>query len=295
MFDGFSSQRVRTRNADIHLIRGGHGPTVLLLHGYPQTHACWHRVAPVLAREFAVIAPDLRGYGDSRGPADDADHRAYSKRALAEDMVEVMTALGHPRFHVVGHDRGARVAYRLALDSPDAVRSLTTLDVIPTLELWRHADKAFGLSTYHWFFLAQPEEMPERLITASASFFLEHTLRSWAAPGFQFAPEALAEYQRCFTPEVIRASCADYRAGATTDAQDDANDEASGRRIRCPMLALWSGLTASAQEVSQPLAIWRRWADDVRGRHLHSGHFLPEEAPDEVLAELLPFLRSIQG
>jgi haloacetate dehalogenase len=289
MFDGFRTARIQTSGATLHVRVGGRGPPLLLLHGFPQTHATWHRVAPALAQDFSVVAPDLRGYGDSSAPASDAQHAPYTKRALAQDAVELMAALGHARFGVVGHDRGARVAYRLALDHPERVSRLALLDIIPTAEMWRRMDRSFAAANYHWFFLAQPE-LPERLLAAAPDAFLDWTFRAWAARPEALAPEALAEYARCFRrPEVQHAACEDYRAGAGLDLAHDEADEASGRHIICPLLCLWG---AQPPPPYDSLEVWRRWATDVRGRALDCGHFIPEEAPDALLAELRPFFRT---
>ena len=280
--------RLRTRETEIHLVVGGHGPPVLLLHGYPETHACWHRLAPALASRFTVVCPDLRGYGESGRPASDLSHRAYSKRTMARDQLEVMAQLGFERFSLVGHDRGGRVAYRMALDHPERVTRLAVLDIVPTIETWDRLDRAEGLATYHWFFLAQPSGLPERLIGADPEYFLRWTLRSWAGRREGFDERALAEYERAFRdPDVIRATCEDYRAGATVDVEDDTADRGV-RRIGCPVLALWANSGSNPR--LDPIAIWRRWADDVEGRGMPCGHFLPEEAPAETLAVLEPFL-----
>ena len=289
LFPGFRRERVRTRETEIHAVVGGQGPPVLLLHGYPETHACWHRVAPVLAERFTVVCPDLRGYGDSGRPSSDPAHCAYAKRTMAEDQRQTMARLGFERFAVVGHDRGGRVAYRLALDHPERVTRLAVLDMVPTLETWARMDRRAGLATYHWFFLAQPADMPERLIGADPDYFLRWTIESWAARPDVFDARALAEYQRAFRdPDVIHATCEDYRAGATVDLENDAADR-DGRRIACPVLVLWGGRQRDARGWD-PVAIWRDWARDVRGESLPCGHFLPEEAPAETLAAILPFL-----
>lgn len=290
MFEDFTSCRVTTSGAEIFLRQAGRGPAVLLLHGYPQTHVIWHRVAPVLAERFTVVCPDLRGYGASHGPPSDPSHAPYSKRAMALDLVEVMDTLGFPRFAVVGHDRGARVAYRLTLDHAARVAALGVLDIIPTVETWNRTDMRRALQAFHWQLLAQPEPLPERLIGADPDFFLEWLLRSWAAPGFAFAPAALAAYREAFrNPEVIHATCEDYRAGATLDHQHDTQDREKGRRITCPVLALWGNERGRGRR-PQFLEVWKPWADDVSGGGLDCGHFLPEEAPDAVLARLQPFL-----
>ncbi len=283
MFEGFERTRIETGEAVIHVRHGGDGPPLLLLHGHPQTHAMWHRVAPRLARDFTVVVTDLRGYGQSSKPPSAPGHEPYSKRAMARDQVAVMERLGFETFSLAGHDRGGRCAYRLALDHPARVRALAVLDIVPTSEAWRRADMEFGLVNYHWFFLAQPFDLPERLIAwdPDAYYFRE--------PGEFFAPEALADYRRSVhDPETIHAICEDYRAGATVDFALDEEDRKRGRRIACPVLALWAG-REELERWYDVLAIWREWADDVRGRALDCGHFLAEEAPDETYAELAAF------
>lgn len=290
MFEGFQHERVATAETEIHLVRGGQGEPVLLLHGYPQTHVCWHAVAPHLAERFTVVCPDLRGYGASGAPPAGEDSAAYSKRAMARDMVQVMAHLGFERFAVVGHDRGARVAYRLALDAPERVTRLAVLDIVPTLDTWERMDWLNGLGSYHWYLLAQPRGFPERLIGADPDYFLRHTLDSWCKTPGAFTEEALAEYARAFRrTEVIAATCEDYRAGASIDPALDAADRAAGRKIACPVLALW-GASRLRNQRTDTLGIWRTWADDVRGEALPCGHFLPEEAPDATADALLRFL-----
>jgi haloacetate dehalogenase len=289
LFPGFRSARIRARETEIHVVVGGQGPPVLLLHGYPQTHACWHRIAPALAARFTVVCPDLRGYGESGRPPSDPAHRAYSKRVMARDQVETMAELDFQRFAVVGHDRGGRVAYRLALDHPERVTRLAILDIVPTFETWAAMDRHAGLATYHWFFLAQPAGFPERLIGADPDYFLRWTLESWAGRPDAFNARALAEYRRAFRdPEMIRATCEDYRAGASVDVEDDAGDRGR-RRIDCPVLALWAERQPGAIPWD-PVAVWREWAGDVRGQAVPGGHFMAEEAPAETLAALEPFL-----
>ena len=282
MFEGFETEEVDTSEAVIHLRRGGAGPPVLLLHGYPQTHVMWHLVAPLLARDFTVVAPDLRGYGDSSKPPTTPDHEPYSKRAWARDQVAVMAHLGFERFAVVGHDRGARCGYRLALDHPDRVERVAILDVIPTADMYRRTDMRMALGAWHWFFLPQPYDLPERLLAADPEGFYFRSRRSL------FAPEALAEYERCLRdPRVIHAICEDYRAGATIDYALDEADRGV-RRIACPLLALWGeqGPLGSVDVTG----IWGAWAGDVRGAALPCGHHLPEEAPAETYAALHAFL-----
>jgi haloacetate dehalogenase len=292
MFPGFTQHRIGTAGAEINLRRGGSGPPVLLLHGYPQTHVCWHRVAPLLARRFTVVAADLRGYGDSSKPPSGADHMPYSKRVMAQDMVQMMAALGYSEFAVVGHDRGGRVAYRMALDHPAVVRKLATLDIVPTYTTWMRMQMSRGLATYHWFFLAQPDGLPERLIGNDPAYFLKEKLARWSSDMNAFPEEVVAEYVRCFSdPATIHATCEDYRAGATIDFEIDKADYGL-RKIACPMLALWGarGFAKGNDDSGDPLADWREWADDVRGHGIRSGHFLPEEAPAETAKALEEFL-----
>ncbi len=291
MFEGFQQRRIEANGVTINLVTAGSGPPLLLLHGYPQTHAMWHRVAPRLAEEFTVVVPDLRGYGSSSKPQGGGDHTAYAKRTLALDQVEVMRALGFEQFYVAGHDRGARVAYRMALDHPQRVRKLCVLDVIPTYTMFAGVNKAMALGTYHWFFLAQPFDLPEHLIGGDPEYFIRHTLGGWAGKLDAFAPEALQQYIDAFRdPACIHATCEDYRAGATVDVEHDAADLGK-QKIACPLLALWGnkGGRWSHQHV---LGVWREWAADVRGQPIASGHFLPEEAPDETYAALRQFLRA---
>ena len=282
MFDGFALQMLDTGEATLRVRHGGGGPPLLLLHGHPQTHAMWHKVAPLLARDFTVVAPDLRGYGESSKPLTTDDHEPYSKRAMARDMVALMRHLGFERFGVAGHDRGGRVAYRLALDHPERVAKLAVLDIIPTGEAFRRTDMKFGLGYWHWFFLAQPYDLPERLIDANPDNYCFHGSHD------RFDPEALADYLRCARdPATIHAMCEDYRAGATFDYQLDEADRGT-RRIACPLLALW-GQRGYLERAYDVLAIWRDWAGDVRGRSLDCGHYLAEELPDETYAELSAF------
>lgn len=290
MFPGFEQHRTKVNGAEINFRRAGEGPPVLLLHGYPQTHVMWHAVAPALARRFTTVAADLRGYGESSKPPSDDTHAAYSKRVMAQDMVELMARLGFRRFAVVGHDRGARVAYRMALDHPEAVSKLAVLDIVPTHTMWTRMDKGLATATYHWLFLIQPENLPETMIAKDPGYYLRETLRRWTRPGFAFAPEAVAAYVRWFSePAAIHAACEDYRAGATVDYEHDIED--FGRRhIACPVLALW-GETGLAQKGDSVLSAWRPWATDLRGQAIENcGHFLAEEAPEATLKALEAFL-----
>jgi haloacetate dehalogenase len=260
MFEGFSKEQIQVDAARIHARVGGKGPPVLLLHGFPQTHVTWRRVAPVLARDFTVVVTDLRGYGDSSIPDSDPSHRAYSKRRMAIDQIGVMRQLGFEKFAVVGHDRGARVAYRMAFDHPETVTRVGVLDIIPTWEMWQRVDEAVALAAYHWFFLAQPAELVEPLLTAGSDAFLRHTFRRWAGRDGAIDDEAYLEFARCFRPENVHAMCEDYRAGATIDEADDAADKKAGKKIECPLLALWSEIGMDGQEWDV-LAIWREWAN----------------------------------
>ena len=286
LLPGFAVQRVAAGEVTLNVAVGGSGPPLLLLHGYPQTHAMWHRIAPRLAERFTVIAADLRGYGDSDKPAPAVDSSNYAKRVMAADLVAAMAALGHAQFAVCGHDRGARVAYRMALDRPDCVSRLALLDIVPTRTVYETIDARVATAYFHWFFLTQPSPLPETLIGADPGFWLDTIFASWASRADVFDPAALAEYRRCFD---VAASCADYRAGASLDSAHDAADLAAGRRITCPVLLLWGerGVVGRAYD---PLTVWRDYADDLRGHAVPGGHFLPEEAPEETLAALRNFL-----
>jgi haloacetate dehalogenase len=289
LFPGFRRESVKTAGVDINAVVGPKrdAPALLLLHGYPQTHAIWHKIAPGLAQRFNVVASDLRGYGDSGKPPGSADHAAYSKRAMAGDQVQVMGALGHERFFLVGHDRGGRVAHRLAMDHPAQVRKIAVLDIAPTLAMYEQTTEAFARAYWHWFFLILPAHLPERMIEADAKLFLRSKMAENVARNV-FAPEAWAEYERCFTSGAIHASCEDYRAAATIDLEHDRADRDAGRRIRCPLLALW-GAHGVVERCFKPLDEWRRVADDVRGHALPAGHYLPEEVPNLVAGELERF------
>ena len=281
MFPGFTSAKIQTSGAVINAVSGGQGPPLLLLHGHPQSHFEWHKIAPALAKDFTVVAADLRGYGDSSKPADGVNHAGYSKRAMALDQVEVMRHFGFEKFAVVGHDRGGRVAHRMALDHADRVTKVTVLDIVPTHKIYHNVTKEFATAYYHWFFLIQPAPFPETVVGRS----LESFVRQGSS-----TPEAYAEYLRCFRdPGTVHAACEDYRAAASIDLDhDDADLE---RKIGCPLLVLWAE-RGPMHRLFNVLEAWRERASDVRGKPLPGGHFLPEELPDQTLAELRAFLRA---
>jgi haloacetate dehalogenase len=283
VFDGFDSFDVDAGEVRIHGVRGGNGPPLLLLHGYPQTHVMWHATAPALAEDFTVVACDLRGYGASDKPPTTADHWPYTKRAMARDQIAAMRALGFDRFSVCGHDRGARVGYRMALDHPERVERLAVIDIVPTGEVLLRTNREMALGYYHWFFLAQPAPLPERMIGADPDAYYHH----FDAPFFD--AEAVAAYRRSADdPATIHAMCEDYRAAATLDYAHDLADRSHHRRIACPLLALW-GARWHLDDWYDVLAIWRAWAGDVGGRALDAGHYAPEECPQETVAELRAF------
>jgi haloacetate dehalogenase len=287
LFPGFERRRIDVSGASINAVCGGRGPALLLLHGYPQTHCIWHRVAPRLAQNFSVVAADLRGYGDSSKPAGLPDHSNYSKRALALDQVELMQALGHETFFLAGHDRGGRVAHRLALDHPQRVNKLAVFDICPTRSMYARTDRAFAKAYFHWFFLIQPAPFPEQLIGADAEYFIKYQMGRRHGGLKVFAAEAMAEYVRCFSdPAAIHASCEDYRAAESIDLAHDAADAAS--KITCPLLALW-GKHGVIEQQFDCLAEWRAVAGEVRGQALDCGHYLPEEQPEEVRRQLESF------
>ncbi len=293
LFPGFACGRVEVGGLRLHVCRGGASgrPPLLLLHGFPQTHAIWHRLAADLAARHTLVMPDLRGYGDSDKPAGGADHAAYSKRTMAAELVALMTRLGHPSFDVCGHDRGGRVAHRMALDHPGAVRRLLLLDISPTATMYSGTDMAFARAYYHWFFLIQPAPLPETLIGAAPGFYLRAKLGAWGAAGTGiFDPRALAEYQRCFAdPAAIHAMCEDYRAAAGIDLEHDAVDAAAGRLVEAPLRVLW-GERGVVGRLFAPLADWQARARPVvGGRALPCGHYLAEEAPAALLAEMSAF------
>lgn len=284
-FDDFDLRSVDVRDGALRVRVGGSGPPLLLLHGNPQTHVMWHKVAPALARRFTVVCPDLRGYGGSFKPGATSDHAPYAKTEMARDLAELMSALGHDRFQVGSHDRGARVAHRLALDHPDRVERLAVLDIVPTIEHFERADMSFALGYYHWFWFAQPHPFPESLIDAAPeTWWHAHTSREPKPPGF-FAPEALQDYLAAARdPAAIVGMCEDYRAAATIDLVHDRASREAGGKIRCPLLVLW-GAKGKIGGWYRPIELWSAYCSaEVKGGPVQSGHYLAEEAPEAVLA-----------
>lgn len=282
MFAGFTLRHVETDEVTIRLRQGGSGPPLLLLHGFPQTHAMWSKIAPRLAEHYTVICPDLRGYGGSSKPETTANHEPYSKRAMARDQLALMKELGYDKFHVAGHDRGGRVAYRLALDSPQSVTKLAVLDIVPTGDTLRRADWKFGMGYWHWFFLAQPHPLPEKMLSADPVAYLFRHGQGHSEP------EAYEDFlQNAHDPAAIHAMCEDYRAAISVDFQMDQADRGT-RKIGCPTLVLW-GSKGVIPKWYDPVAVWRDWANDVRGEEVESGHMLAEEAPDATYQSLRNF------
>ncbi len=295
LFSGFSALDCATPRVHFTGVVGGEGPPVLLLHGYPQNHMTWHAVAPALAAHHTVIVPDLPGYGNSQT----LDAGPWDKQAVGVELVAMMRSLGHERFVVIGHDRGARVGYRLTLDHPDHVRAYAALAVVPILDVWAAVDRQFAMGAFHWFLLAQPGDLPERLLASDPDAFLDATLNQMAGGIDKLHPAAVAAYRHAFRkPSVRQAMIQDYRAANGSDVEHDLADRAAGRKIACPVLVLWAAerLVADGMESGTLTAaeVWRRWADDVRGVDVACGHLLPEQAPDAVLDALTPFLEAEQ-
>ena len=282
----FETDQIDAGDTEIFLRRSGSGPPVLLLHGFPQTHLMWRDVAPLLARNYTVVCADLRGYGRSGCPASTADHAPYAKRAMAQDMVILMERLGFRRFSVAGHDRGGRVAYRMALDHPQRIDRLAVLDVVPTGTAWDRADAKFALAFWPWSLLAQPEPFPECILAAAPEAIIDNALGSWGTASTVFSADVRAAYIDALRdPAHIHAICEEYRAAATLDREHDTADRISVRRIACPLLALWSkqgALDSWYAEAGGPLALWSEWSDDVQGHPLNAGHFFPEEIPEQT-------------
>ncbi|MEZ5816462.1 MAG: alpha/beta hydrolase [Hyphomicrobiaceae bacterium] len=292
LFPGFASRNLDTGSVVLHFRLGGSGPPLLLVHGYPQTQLCWHKVVGTLAKRFTIVAPDLRGYGRSSCPADDLEHRAYSKRTMAGDLAELMAKLGFDRYHVMGHDRGGRVAYRMALERPHSVSRLILLDVISTWDWWQPEQQAIRRKGVHWAFLAQPSPIPETLIGGDPAAWVHGVLMRGTSKRSldPFHPKALEDYCASLSdPDRVHATCEDFRAGASCDLYDDWTERRLGRRIECPTFVVW-GQSGSLGGISDPIALWRNWCVAVTGCMIDSGHFLAEENPDAVLKAVLPFL-----
>jgi haloacetate dehalogenase len=290
MFAGFEKHTRHVNGVEIAYRIGGSGPGLLLLHGHPQTHVIWHKVAQTLARQFTVVAADLRGYGDSSKPLADAEHSLYSKREMGRDNVALMHELGFSNFSVLAHDRGARVAHRLALDHPQSVNRIVLLDIAPTLSMYSQTTEAFARAYWHWFFLIRPAPLPETLIEANPEQFLRSVMGSRSAGMAPFTDEAFSEYLRCLTlPGTARGICEDYRASASIDLEYDRADIAAGNQLQLPLMVLW-GTEGIVGRCFDPLKEWRQVATNVRGKAIAAGHYIPEEAPELLLAEVLPFL-----
>jgi haloacetate dehalogenase len=291
MFDDFKDVSATVDGVRIKAIQGGSGPALLLLHGHPQTHAIWHKVVPELTKHFTVVAADLRGYGDSGKPEGLPDHSNYSKRRMAQDQVDLMRALGYESFAVLAHDRGGRVAARMALDHPAVVKKLITLDVAPTLAMYEKTSFEFARAYWHWFFLVRPAPFPETLIRADADLYLKQTIGARSAGLKPFTPEAYAEYLRCLQqPETAHGICEDYRASITIDLEHDRESLAKGQKITCDFLALW-GAEGVIEKCFDPIAEWKHLSNNVSGHSLPCGHYIPEEAPELLLERVLPFLQ----
>jgi haloacetate dehalogenase len=295
MMDEFTAVEIQTGEASIFVRWGGSGPPLLLLHGFPETHLMWNKVAPLLARNFTVVCADLRGYGQSGCPNSDPNHFAYSKRAMAQDMVTVMKELGFERFNIAGHDRGGRVAYRAALDHSDQIRRLAVLDIVPTETVWERADARLALGFWPWSLLAQPEPLPERIMMSAAEAIIDDALGAWGSPATAFPPEIRVAYVEALRdPNHSHSICEEYRAAATIDRDHDKADLVSKNRIKCPVLVLWSAkgaLNTWYVEAGGPLALWQEWGNDIQGHAIEGGHFFPEEIPEETAEELSRFFR----
>jgi haloacetate dehalogenase len=292
MFDDFKDVSAKVDGVRIKAIQGGNGPALLLLHGHPQTHAIWHKLVPTLAKHFTIVAADLRGYGDSDKPQGLPDHSNHSKRRLAQDQVGLMRALGYESFAVLGHDRGGRVAVRMALDHPKVVTKLITLDVAPTLAMYEKTSFEFARAYWHWFFLVRPAPFPETLIRADADLYLKQTIGARSAGLKPFTPAAYAEYLRCLQqPDTAHGICEDYRASVSIDLEHDRESLAKGQKIACDFLALW-GAEGVIEKCFDPIAEWKHFSDNVSGHSLPCGHYIPEEAPELLIECALPFLRA---
>lgn len=290
MFEDFKEHMISTNGADLFLRTGGEGPPLLLLHGYPQTHFAWHKVAPRLMKKFSLVIPDLRGYGKSKGPAPDPDHHNYSKRTMALDAITLMQKLGYDRFALAGHDRGGRVAYRAALDHPQNISHLIVLDIIPTLSNWQRINHQTALNMFHWSFLAQQAPLPEKMITQNPDLWTLNLIHNWIGKNTELSPLAQQQYTQQFHNEtVVSAACEDYRAGATCDLEHDQVDRENHHKIKAPTLVIW-GQQYLKKRSSDILTIWQDWAENVQDISLDCGHFIAEEKPEECAKAITDFL-----
>ena len=298
MFDQFEKLRIKTSETEINLVQKGTGEPVLLLHGYPQTHVMWHKVAPILAEQFSVVVPDLRGYGDSDKPFEIDNLELYSKRSMAKDQVEIMEKLGFESYHVVGHDRGARVGHRLTLDNASKVRSFTSLDVVPSETAFKNMNSDLSFAWFHWHLMRQPYPLPETLIGNSAKTYLDFLFETWTAVENAITPEAYKEYLRCFNnQDTIRSTCLDYRS-VETDIKHDQVD--FDRKLQCPVLVLWAGNMKKRPgwqtgNKLNMIEVWKEKAEEVQGEVIDCGHFLPEEAPQKVASNLIEFFKQVDS
>ena len=285
MFDNFTRHTISTSGAKINAVVGGEGPPLLMLHGFPETHTMWHKVAPELSKYYTLVIPDLRGYGDSEKISSDPKHNNYSKRTMAQDQVEVMEHLGHTKFYVAGHDRGARASHRLAKDNQDKVLKMLLLDIIPTREMFKQVNQSMATSSYHWFFLIQEEPFPETLIQGSAEYYVKSRLKSVNDDCFN--ADSISEYVRCgINPGTIHAWCEDYRAGASIDLEHDEED--FNNKLDLPLRVLWSSVGHMGRN-NDVISVWGNYANNVSGKSLNCGHFIPEELPNEIIKEFIQF------
>ncbi|RXG11988.1 haloacetate dehalogenase [Leeuwenhoekiella aestuarii] len=293
IFKAFKNHIKQVNGVEINYVIGGSGPPLLLLHGYPQTYCIWHKIADQLANAFTVVASDLRGYGDSGNPPTEADHSPYSKREMGKDQILLMQSLGFDQFYLAGHDRGGRVGHRMALDYPEVILKMAVLDIAPTYTMYKTTDMGFAKAYYHWFFLIQPYDIPEKMIGADPEYFLNKKLGQWGRDETAITKEARQHYLRCFTPETIHSSCEDYRASATIDLELDQFDIDTGKKLVCPVLCLW-GEKAFVGRKYNVIEEWKIWSDDVTGLGLPCGHYLPEEAPAETTNALINFFKPLK-
>jgi haloacetate dehalogenase len=292
LMDGFRYERIRTNGAKINVAIGGNGPPLLLLHGNPLTHVSWHRIAPTLAKSFTVVVPDLRGYGDSAKPVGGGDHSDYSFRAMGQDNATLMSHFGFERFQLAGHDRGARVGFRMALDYPERVERFASLEIVPTHTVLNNVTMGWGLESYHWFFMAQKEPFPEKLLTADINYYIDYKLNKKGVGLQIFSPEALAEYKRCTTAEQIHAVCEDYRATVTVDLDMDTADFGK-KKITCPVLVLWGSNSHCGRHFT-PMEAWQPWTTDLRGWSIPTGHYPAEQRPDLIYDAFWKFFNGLE-